>query len=296
MKHICRIAVIFFIFIPAFAQNGERQKTFEEIVNAPVAYRLPGMDKVRVQTNIRYTDASDPNLLMDVYTPPGLKRGERRPVVFFIHGGAGSEYKAKDWGIYRSWGRLAAASGMVGVTFTHRLGYPKPLLKEASEDVTAAINYVRTNADKYGADKDRICLAAYSAGGPMLSLAMAERPPYVKCLVAVYAFLDIGQLKEHNEHESKEMIKKFSPIRYLEKDADKLPPMLIARAGKDAIPLMNDSINRFISEAIYQNMNLTVMNHPTGEHGFDNKEEHPRTTEIIAGVLGFMKYHLGTGK
>jgi hypothetical protein len=54
----------------------------------------------------------------------------------------------------------------------HRLEYPNKFLENAAQDVTAAINYLRANADKYNVDKDRICLIAFSAGGPMLSLAM----------------------------------------------------------------------------------------------------------------------------
>src|SRR5262245_28936120 len=81
------------------------RRSMREIVNMPVVYRVPGMDKVSVKTNLKYTTANDPNLLMDVYTPPGLAKGERRPAVVFIHGGAGSAFKPKDWGIYQSWGR-----------------------------------------------------------------------------------------------------------------------------------------------------------------------------------------------
>jgi acetyl esterase/lipase len=148
------------------------RRSISKIVNMPVVYRVPGMDKVITKSDLKYTTANDPNLLMDVYAPPGLTNGERRPAVVFIHGGAGAFLKPKDWGIYHSWGQLVAASGFIGVTFTHRLGYPRPMLAEAASDVTAAINYIRANADTLNIDKDRLCLAAYSAGGPMLSLAM----------------------------------------------------------------------------------------------------------------------------
>src|SRR5215212_2745209 len=136
--------------------------SLRDLVMKPVVYSVAGMDKVSVKTNLKYTTVDNPNLLMDVYTPPGLAKGERRPAVIFIHGSAGAEAKAKDWGIYISWGRLVAASGVVGVTFTHRLGYPKPFLSDAAGDVDAAVNYVRANADALGVDRDRLCLAAYS--------------------------------------------------------------------------------------------------------------------------------------
>src|ERR1044072_4762712 len=188
--------------LPAAAQN--RQRSFKEIVAMPVVYRVPDMEKVTVKTNLKYTNVDNPHLLMDVYTPPGLSKGERRPAVLFIHGGAGAEAKAKDWGIYVSWGRLVAASGMVGVTFTHRLGYPEPFLQESAADVDAAITYVRANADTLGVDRARICLAAYSAGGPLLSPAMRNRPTYIRCLVAFYAFLDVQQSELHRTNETPE--------------------------------------------------------------------------------------------
>jgi acetyl esterase/lipase len=278
------------VFSGAHAQ-GARQKTFEEIVNAPVVLELPGMGNVQVLQNERYTHADDANLLMDIYLPPGLKAGEKRPVMIFIHGGAGSDSRPKDWGIYRAWGRLAAASGLVGVTFTHRLGYPKPLLRESESDVSAAIDFVRSNAARFRADPDRLCLAAYSAGGPLLAVGLDEKRPYVRCLVAVYAFLDIQQSNLHREHEPAERVRKFAVIEHLGSPRAKRLPWFVARAGLDEIPMMNDSIDRFIGRAITENVNLTVMNHPTGVHGFDNQNDDDRSREIIAAILEFVRRH-----
>jgi acetyl esterase/lipase len=254
------------------------------------------MDKVTVKANLKYTAVSDPNLLMDVYIPPGLAKSEHRPAVVFIHGGAGAFLKPKDWGVYKSWGQLVAASGMIGVTFTHRLGYPKPLLADAASDINAAINHIRANADSLNIDKDRLCLAAYSAGGPMLSLAMRDKPDHVRCLVAFYALLDIQQSETHRNNETPEMVKSFSPITYLSNDAGKMAPMFIARAGLDEVPALNDSIDRFIREAISRNASITVFNHPHGVHGFDNQTDDDRSREIIRAAIDFMKTHLGVAE
>lgn len=289
-QSILFLILLLSLFANLFGQNKPPQKSFAELVNMPIVYKLAGTEKVKVVTNLKYTDANDANLLMDVYLPPNLKKTEKCPIVFFIHGGAGSQFKPKDWGIYQSWGRTIAASGMIAVTFTHRLGFPKPLLTESSSDVQSAINYVRNNAEKFNADKEQICLAAYSAGGPLLSLAMGEKPLYIKCLAAFYAFMDIQQSEPHRQNETPELTKKFSPINHL---TGKLPPIFLARAGQDAIPTMNDSIDRFIAEAIKQNAPLTVMNHPTGVHGFDNQTDDERSREIIRSAIEFMKFHLG---
>jgi hypothetical protein len=126
----------------------------------------------------------------------------------------------------------------------------------------------------------------------MLSLAMREKPEYVRCLVAFYSFLDVRQSKAHQENETPETLRKFSPITYLDENAAKLPPLFIARAGRDEIPTMNDSIDRFIREALSKNANVEVMNHPAGVHGFDNQTDDERSREIIGRALEFMHQNL----
>jgi len=91
-----------------------------------VVYQLPGMDAVTVRPNLKYCDVDNPFLLMDIYTPPSLSNNAPLPIVVFIHGAAGAQYKPKDWGLFQSWGRLIAAAGMVAVMFTHRLATPSP--------------------------------------------------------------------------------------------------------------------------------------------------------------------------
>jgi acetyl esterase/lipase len=178
--------------VSARAQNNLPPEVREMArkVMMPVVYKVPGMDRVKVVQNLKYTKTDDPNILMDVYLPPDV-RDEKLPAVVFIHGGARTEYTPKDWGIFTSWARLVAASGFVGVTFTHSLEYPVKSLEKGANDVRGAIEYVRANADKYKIDKDRICLIAFSAGGPMLSLAMNGEMPFVRCLIGFYAFMDI---------------------------------------------------------------------------------------------------------
>lgn len=273
------------------------QRSLREIVMMPVVYRVAGMDKVKVKSDLKYTDVNNPNLLMDVYSPPNLAKGEKRPAVIFIAGGAGEETTPKDWGFYTSWGRLIGASGLIGVNFTHRLTAQKASLEDGASDLAAAINYVRTNADSLGIDKDRICLAAYSAGGALLATTMRDKPAYVRCLVGFYAFMDVSQSGNlFTVNESKETLQKFSPINYLSKDADKIAPIFIARAGLDQVPTMDDSIDRFIREALVRNIALTVANHPKGVHVFDSQTDDERSREIIHSAIAFMKSHLNAAK
>ena len=72
---------------PAMAQPPNIPPEVIAAARRPVVMTLPGMDQVQVTKNLRYSDRSEPHLAMDVYRPPGLKAGERRPAVIFIHGG-----------------------------------------------------------------------------------------------------------------------------------------------------------------------------------------------------------------
>lgn len=288
-----------------FAFNGGSAKAQTDLppevremarkVMMPVVYKVPGMDQVKVVQNLPYVKSADPNVLMDIYLPPASSKAVKRPLVIFVHGGARTAWTPKDWGIYTTWGRLIAASGMVAVTFTHRLAYPDKSLELGAQDVRAAIDYVRSNADTYQADKDRICLIAFSAGGPMLTLAMQGDTPFVKCLVGFYSFLDVRQ-SNYRTTESPATLEKFSAINYLTAEVSKLPPLFIGRAGRDEIPTLDDSIDRFVALSLTRNYAITLANHPAGVHGFDNQTDDDRSREIIRNAIAFMQFHLGIGK
>jgi acetyl esterase/lipase len=272
-------------------------ESLAERVAKPVVYQLPDMDRVRVISNLKYSKMDNPYLLMDVYLPPDLKPHERRPVVLFIHGGAGPEYKPKDWGMFQSWGRLVAAAGMVAVMFTHRFSPPPQLLLvEAASDLSAALQYLRSNAESFQADGDCVGVCAWSSGGELLTPLLIERPVFVRCLVAFYALLDVQQYAPPGDAAALRYLKAFSAIASLPEDASTLMPMLIVRAGRDEIPTLNDALDRFVARALAANAPITVMNHPTGGHGFDSfdsKGDEERSKQIIRSSIEFMRSHLG---
>ena len=268
---------------------------FLQQVNRPVVYRMPEADTAKVRVNISYKkDPTADFLRMDLYTPANAK--SVLPIVILIHGGVESDdpLRPKDWGFYKSWGRLIAASGMAAVTFNHRVGFPDPNLEQGSRDVEDLIGFVRTHSDEWGLDRNRICLAAYSAGGPMLSMAMRDRPPYIRCLVGFYPFLDIQESALHKKYLTAQQLTEFSPIHYLAQDAATLPPIFVARAGRDQIPDLEPGLDRFIAEAVRHNIALEFMNHPHGVHSFDSLSDDDRSREIVKAAIEFIKAHLSS--
>jgi acetyl esterase/lipase len=265
-----------------------------ERVAKPVVYRLPGMDRVRVISDLKYSEVDNPYLLMDVYIPPDLNLHERRPVVVLIHGGTGGpEHKPKDWGVFQSWGRLFAAAGMITVTFTHRFSPPPQLLlAEAATDLSSAIDYIRANSESFHADRDRIGLCAWSLGGALLTSLLGNTPVFIRCVVAFCPLLDLKQGAPPGDALALQFLKGFSAIESLPEDASSMIPMLIARAGRDGIPTLNEALARFTARALEANAPLSVINHPSGLHGFDNQNDDERSREIIRSAIEFMVTHL----
>jgi acetyl esterase/lipase len=264
-----------------------------EIVNRPVVYAVPGMDRVEVRKDLVYRETDDPNARMDVYAPPGLAEGERRPAVIFVHGGAPTRFRPKEWGIFQSWGRLVAASGMVGVTFTYRQGYPQTTTLDSASDVAEAVAWVRANAGGSGIDGDRLGLVAFSGGGPMLSPFLRGAPAGIRCAVGLYAFMDIRQSEPFQASETEETLRRFSPIVQISEGTGRFTPLLLAQGGRDEIPTLQDSVERFVAEALRHGVPLTFLFHPEAPHGFDNQLADDRSREIVRETVEFLKWHLG---
>lgn len=263
-------------------------------VNRPVVYEVEGMDRVRVRKDLLYKKDGAVELKMDVSTPEQQKPGEALPAVFFVHGGVPPDVpvKPKDWGIYKSWGRLIAASGMAAVTFNHRVGYPDPNLAQGAADLSDAIAFARGKAAEFGIDPERVALAAYSAGGPLLAAPIRDPKPYLRCIVAFYSILDLRPSALHRKYLSQDDIRRFSPAVAISETSAKLPPIFVARAGKDQIPDLLSGLDRFVAEAIAKNAPLAFYNQPDGEHGFDNRPGDSRSREIVREAVEFLKRNL----
>jgi acetyl esterase/lipase len=278
----------------ALAAEGAAQP--QDMYHKPIVYKVPGMDAVEVRRDITYKTADGTDLKMDIYIPPGLADGVRVPLIVFIHGGfipRTITFLPKDWGVFQAYGRLAAASGFVGVTFNHRYwGWTREDMERSFGDVLDAIRYVRGRAGDYRVDPDRIALWAFSGGGPHLSIPLRGRLDFVRCLVSFYGILDlVPAARERSLDPETEGLAGFSPITYLRKEGPRLPPMFIGRAGLDA-PSLNETVDRFIARALALNEMIEVMNHPGGRHGFDILDDDARSREVIARALEFIKAHL----
>ena len=266
-----------------------------------LGYELPGMRDAVVRRGLAYRELPGARpLTMDVYRPPSAG-AQRLPALVFVHGGlvAGqSGPLPTEWPSYRSWGRLAAAAGLVGVVFNHRMTTDDNV-SMASSDVSTAIEYVRAQSTTLGVDPNRLCIAVYSAGGPLASVVMRERVPYVRCLVLFYPYLDLEHMRgasrfrpAHPRAHVDSLVPRYSPAHLLAVAPADLPPIFVAMAGQDQIPNLNDSIDRFMRAAMVNRVDIDFALHRRGEHGFDQRNHDARTREILERVIAFVQLHV----
>jgi acetyl esterase/lipase len=83
----------------------------------------------------------------------------------------------------------------------------------------------------------------------------------------------------------------FSPVEQLKLHAEKLPPIFLARAGKDSAGL-NATIDRFVAEAASRDVAIEFHNIRGVPHAFDIQTPSPEVRNVIARVIAFMKASL----
>jgi hypothetical protein len=87
------------------------------------------------------------------------------------------------------------------------------------------------------------------------------------------------------------MLQRYSPLAYLRENRDKIPPLFVARAGRDDEWLLG-TLDRFVAGALAANVAIDVMNHPDGQHGFDVLNPETRSCQIIARTIEFVRTSL----
>jgi acetyl esterase/lipase len=246
---------------------------------------LPPPVGARVRRDRIYRTDDRGDLLLDAYLP-AAGRGPW-PAVLLINGDAEEPViaRAKDWGVYRSYGELLAARGLVGVPFNHRstgtVGRP-----EVAAEVAAALDHIRTSASDLGIDAGRIGVWAFSAAGAFaLAPLLRARPTYLKAIAGFYTVWDLAAFKLP-PGPSEADIRDWSATEALGGRSAGLPPIFVAIAGRDGPPLVAGA-EVFVKRAREVGVEVRVHRHPEGQHGFDVRDDDDRSREIIRDALDF---------
>jgi acetyl esterase/lipase len=208
------------------------------------------------------------------------------PVVIFVMAYADSspitKGPLKELGQYVSWGRLTAAAGLIAVTYQ----------TERADDIEALVAYIHKHADGLHMDPDRIGL--WSCSGNCLaavSFAMQKDRDYLKFAVFYYGLMltpDNWLRKEINGLCAPRgcYAAELKDIAYIRTDL----PLLVVKAGLDAVPYVNDSIDHFVGLAKEEHAVLTFVEFENAVHGFDiEQKSDPKASEIVRQTLEFIK-------
>jgi hypothetical protein len=250
---------------------------------------MPRMEAVTVRRDEPYLDTDAGALTLDLYYPPDSRVGMPTPAVLFVTGFSdpGAERmlgsKFKEMGSFVSWAELAAASGLVGITYANR----------EPRDVNELLHYVRQNAASLRIDIDRIGVWACSGHGPNgLSLLMEHGHDGFACAVLAYPYtLDLDG-STHIADAAKQSRFVTPAAGRSVNDLPRDLPLFVARAGRDQMPGLNDALDRFAAAALALNLPVTVLDYPSGPHAFDLFDDSRTARDIVKQMLAFLQFHL----
>jgi acetyl esterase/lipase len=262
----------------------------DHISKKTVVYRMRGMEDVRVRRDVEFHVTNDGARTMDIYYPPDAKRAARLPAVVFVAGFPDAGFAArvgckfKEMGSCVSWAQLTAASGIVAITYTNR---------EPVADIQALLQYVRQHAGSLDIDENRLGVWASSGNAPLaLWVLMQKSSDYLKCAVLCYGYM-LDLEGADGVAKAASMFGFVNPCAG--RSVDDLPqnlPLFIARAGRDELPHLNETLDRFLFQALARNLPLTFVNHAHAPHAFDLLDDSETSREIIRRILAFMQFHL----
>ncbi len=262
--------------------------------------RLP--EGVTVQHDVEYGRAGQRPLVLDIVRPD-KPTADKLPLVVFIHGG-GWRGGNKAGGIGRI-APLVAGGNYVGASVGYRLSgeakWPAQI-----HDCKAAIRWLRANAQKYGADPQRIAVWGGSAGGHLVSMlgtsgdvekleganGSPDASSRVQCVVDFCGpsnFLARKKVEGGREpsavtmllggriEDKPELAKEASPITYVSKDD---PPFLIVHGTNDGtVPLQQaEMLHAALQKA---GTDVTFVKIEGGGHGIGGPEVTQRVNAFL---------------
>lgn len=252
------IPVLFFsITIVTYSQSASSPL---DVINFGVVLDDPGMTSVTVKQDVPYLQDAKGNLHIDIYSPPTIKRGEKRPAIIFLNaiGETPGNPKVKSWGIYSTWPRLMAAQGYIGISMESDAA-------RIQESLQALFSFLDSKGIDYGIDKDRLGVYAASANVTKSSqyLLGKEASKGIKAAVLYYGRPPIG------------------PFR---KD---LPVLFVISEGD-----MNAGYHGLWGEVVKNNAPWTIKMGTGLPHAFDAFTDNDASRILVKETISFWKNHL----
>lgn len=253
--------------------------------------------KARDHKTYVYKTVGDITLDAHVFSPPGVKPGDKRPAIVIFHGGGWYLGKA-EW-TFRDC-RFFSTHGLVAVGVQYRLSTRHgSTAVESMEDAKSVIRWLRKNAMRFGIDPDRVAAAGWSAGGHIAT-----------CAAAVKEFNDNGDNLSINPAPNALLL--WFPAVYMKDDTwfrdilpegmdvkrtcptsnvhAEMPPTIIFQGSKDkTTPLKGAEM--FTKEMKKHGIQCELEVYPGRGHIFTrNKQDHDDTMKKAIAFLKSLEY------
>ncbi|MFY0545858.1 alpha/beta hydrolase family protein [Brevibacillus sp. H7] len=110
-------------------------------------------------------------------------------------------------------------------------------------------------------------------------------------MVSYYNWLDLEDMRAYNEPDAFEKLNEFAPLTQIQREPEKIAPMLVVKAAKDSEQI-NNTIDNFVKTAQEKKAKVEFLVHPEGDHGFDFENDDDTSREIIKRTVAFFEQHL----
>jgi len=250
--------------------------------------RRPVRDGVTILRDVEYVPDGHERQRLDLYLPRQTG-GVRQPVIVWVHGGAWRSGSKENCPARRFLGAGYAVAS-INYRLSQHATFPAQI-----EDCKAAIRWLRTHADKYGYDPNRIGVWGSSAGGHLVALlgstgdvAAFDVGPNLSVSSRVQAVCDFfgptdftkmslfPSTMNHDSpdspesrliggpvQENKDRTQRADPITYVTSDD---PPFLIVHGDRD--PLVPHNQSELLFEALRRaGVDTTLFTIRGGGHG-----------------------------
>ena len=244
---------------PASAQSA---KSPLDATSWGVVYDVPATRQVTLRADVLFAKVGERTLKLDLYLPPGLKAGEQRAAVVFLNAiGDNPTDPVRRWAIYRSWPRLVAAHGMIGISMDTDGNHPQ-------ESLHGLFRFLRREGGRYGVDPGRLGVYAASANvsGAHTYLTGDSVDPGIRAAALYYGGVPDGHLRSD-------------------------VPVLFVAAQSD-VPRMGAALPGLWQRVVDSALPWTLTFGRAMPHGFDAFSDTDEARGLIQQTLAFWRSHL----
>lgn len=239
---------------------------------------------------------------MDVYLPVNRDK-KATNILLLVHGGSWANGDKKEFDRYISSLQKFLPNYAI-VNMNYRLAYAQSNIFPAQlEDVDTVIGFIKTQADEYSVNADKIIILGASAGAHlgMLKAYKENGDNRIKAVIDLFGPNDLVWLYTHHPFlsvsqsllqnflgttypENPGLYKEASPINYLTPQS---PPTMIFHGGADYVVPISES-KRLQQKLDSLHVENKFISYPNGEHGLyttDHSDMYSKMASFLGKVV-----------